>query len=193
MLTNLFLQGPRRIGKSTLLRSVLEDIRGEVGGYFVQRLFCRGEHVGFRLVDVESREPYALNREIDPGDLEVLDQVIMGKTGAGRWQSYPQVFETAGVEILEGARRGGKRIVLLDELGNIELGAPGFQEAVLALLASSKKVLGVLKLADNPFLRKIREREDVEIHDLKPASYPSVLARVRDFVEAGSASSINRP
>ena len=152
MLTNLFLQGPRRIGKSTLLRSVLEEIRGEVGGYFVQRLFCRGEHVGFRLVDVESREPYALNREIDPGDLEVLDQVIMGKTGAALAELSPSL-ETAGVEILEGARRGGKRIVLSMNWEILSWGLLASRRRS-SLLASSKKVLGSSSSPTTPFSGK---------------------------------------
>jgi len=183
MITNLFLQGPRGIGKSTLLSSVLAEIRADVGGFFVQRLFCRGEQVGFRLVAVESGEPYLLNREIGPGELEDLDNVIVKKTAVG-WQRFPGVFETAGVQLVEGARRGKKRIVLLDELGDIELQAPGFRQAVLTLLDGSQRVVGVLKLSDNPFLRGIRERRDVEVYDLLPATRPQVLAVVRDFVRA---------
>ncbi|MGI6142545.1 MAG: nucleoside-triphosphatase [bacterium] len=184
MITNLFLQGPRGIGKSSLLRSVLGEIRDNVGGYFVQRLFRQGEHVGFRMVDVESGEPYCLNNEIGLRSLEDLNNVIVMKTVAGTWQRFPGVFETVGIQIVAGAGRGQKRIVLLDELGDIELEAPGFQQAVLGVLESGKKVIGVLKQSGNPFIRGIKEREDVLTCDLKPATYPVVLAGVRDFIMA---------
>lgn len=182
MITNLFLQGPRKIGKSTLLRSVLQGMRGRVGGYFIQRLFQQGEHVGFRLLDMQSEEPYCLNKEVGSRELEDLDNLILGKMADGDWHRFPRVFAEAGVQALEGACQRGKKIVLLDELGDIELEAPEFLRAVQDLLAGDKKVLGVLKLSDNPFLRSIKKRADVITYDLQPENQALVLARVREFI-----------
>ena len=183
VVTNLFLQGPRKIGKSTLLRSVLQGMRDDVGGYFVQRLFQGGEHVGFRLLDMDSDEAYSLNKDVGSLELELWDNLILRRTTDNRWHRFPQVFAKAGVQALEGARLRGKKIILLDELGDIELQAPEFIRAVHDLLASEKKVLGVLKLSDNPFIRGIKKRKDVITYDLRPENHVAVLARVEEFVK----------
>ena len=78
MVTNLFLQGPQKIGKLALVRLVLMGGRADVGDYFVQRLFQRGEYVGLRPV---------------------------AQGAAGCWQRFPRVFAKTGVQAPEGARR----------------------------------------------------------------------------------------
>jgi nucleoside-triphosphatase len=54
----------------------------------------------------------------------------------------------------------------MDELGRFELEADKFQKEVFSLLASEKNVIGVIKAEENPFLDKIRQRNDIEIYQL---------------------------
>ncbi|MGP3778527.1 nucleoside-triphosphatase [Halanaerobium saccharolyticum] len=73
-----------------------------------------------------------------------------------------EVFDNLGVELL----RESAELIVMDELGRFELEADKFQKEVFSLLASEKIVIGVIKAEENPFLDKIRQRNDIEIYQL---------------------------
>lgn len=89
---------------------------------------------------------------------------------AEKFKVRPEVFDNLGVELLN---QNGDLIVM-DELGRFELEAKKFQKEVFSLLASEKVVIGVIKAESNPFLDKLREREDLTIYKLEE---PSKLQR----------------
>lgn len=74
-----------------------------------------------------------------------------------------EVFDNLGVELL----RQPAELIVMDELGRFELEAQKFQNEVFSLLASEKIVIGVIKAEENPFLDKIRQRNDLKIYQLK--------------------------
>jgi len=54
-------------------------------------------------------------------------------------------------------------VVLVDEIGAMELFSKKFQEAVLAALNSLKQVFGIITITPNPFCDKIKKRQDTKI------------------------------
>jgi len=56
-----------------------------------------------------------------------------------------------------------KDIIVIDEIGKMELFSPSFQDAVIEALQSEKKVLGTIMLASHPWADKIKERPEVEV------------------------------
>lgn len=144
---HLFLTGEIQVGKSTLLRKVLAGLGGPAGG-FQTRWHGRGPGATLHLSpwgsdpvwDVESR---AAIREAQ-GPPRVL----------------PGAFDRLGPALLSPASAGG---TVMDELGYLEGDAPRFQAAVLARLASTRPVLGVLKPRHTPFLDAVRGTPGVEV------------------------------
>lgn len=65
MTSNLFLTGRIKCGKSTLIKQEITPYLDDVGGYFVQRLFCSGENCGFKMLEIANREDYVLEKEIN--------------------------------------------------------------------------------------------------------------------------------
>ena len=57
----------------------------------------------------------------------------------------------------------GSRLILLDEIGRMELCSEAFQDAVVAALDSPKPVLGTIQARRNAFLDAVRGRDDVEL------------------------------
>lgn len=154
MIHNVFLTGPTRQGKTTMLKEVLTPYEKTLGGFAIQRLNRQGITYAFRLLNLleEQYEP-----EIE-GDQEYDDIVIHGK-GPGVWQASLHVFNDKGVQALLQALHQKSYPVIMDELGVFEEQALPFQQAVFTLLRSPLPVLGVIKNKKSHFLDTIRNHE----------------------------------
>lgn len=143
--THLFLTGPKRTGKSTVLRRLLEGRDAAMGGFRTQRVKTP-----------EGADIYMLP---PTGDGGYEPENILFRRREGKLLVDPTVFDRLGTAMLENSR--GADLILMDELGPTEAEAYGFQRAVEAALDSGVPVYGVLQMADSPFLAKIAAREDV--------------------------------
>jgi len=149
--TNLFLTGPTRAGKTTLLFRTLLATRMRVGGFAVggfavKRVYRYGRCVRMDMIDLASRSR---------GRLVTFDASGMPAVTA-------EVFVTVGIPAIETALRDAQ-VVVMDEIGRFELKVPAFLEAVETALDSPVPVVGIIKDESNPFLDKVRSRRDIRL------------------------------
>jgi nucleoside-triphosphatase THEP1 len=135
----LFLQGDARIGKSTLLRDALRPCEKDVAGLMVQRLFEKGAACGFRVCAVRGSLP-----PLEDGYSKGQDGIFLY-----RGQAFPGVLAAAAAKALRLCATPGCGLVLLDEIGGMELLSDVFMRSLRALLALGKPCLGVLKSHGN--------------------------------------------
>jgi nucleoside-triphosphatase len=76
-----------------------------------------------------------------------------------------------------------KDIIVIDEIGKMELFSKKFKEVVIRALDSQKKVVGVIHTADQPFLNAIRKREDVRILEVTGENNEEIFGRIRSLLE----------
>ena len=135
----LFLQGRSGVGKSRLLRETLDPYTEAVAGFTVQRLTQDGEPVGFRAATIEGRFP--------PGEAEYDP----GMTGVFIFQKRQNVpaLEEAILRVEEESRKSRSKLVLLDEIGGIELVSNVFMDTLNRLLSGGKPCCGVFKSHEN--------------------------------------------
>jgi nucleoside-triphosphatase len=186
MIRNLFLTGRIKCGKSTLIKQEITPFLDDIGGYYVQRVFCSGKHCGFKMVELLDQESYSLEKETDSIYEEKDIVVYLGDQG--HREACIKTFEEKGAEILERAYTGGKKVILMDELGRVEQFAPRFRSMVNMLLDAPVYVLGVLKKEENPFLDGIRERDDIFVIDLDTWDYQKAVKELRSFLAGVQAS-----
>ncbi len=138
MKKHFFLEGPIQQGKSTLIRKLIQDHLELVGGFSSQRLLNDdGKTVGFRIVPAE--EAMELTRKYSPSLTNVFLHFDGGKT-----KRTFEVFTDAAIRFLRES--DGKKLILLDEIGGVELLLPEFREALYNILMKNVPCLGVLKL-----------------------------------------------
>ena len=70
------------------------------------------------------------------------------------------------------------KLIVMDEIGRMELYSKKFQEQVLSCLESNRSLLGTIQDRDNEFLNKIREREDVVIIRVTPKNRSLLLPQI---------------
>lgn len=140
----ILLTGAIGVGKSTVVEGALRLWRGSFGGFRTAR--CPG---GYRIVDLSTGRA-----------------ALIARKGSRGLIHNPSAFESLGVEAITNALLS-KELLVMDELGFLELAAPRFQAAVFAALRSKKPVLGVLKRERNGFLDGIRALSEVTLIEVR--------------------------
>ncbi len=154
MIRNIFLTGPRNVGKSTIIKAVLALFDGTIGGFVTLPKLLTNERRVF-LMD-------SFNLEYPKNYIPYICQ--FGRDGS--LEPILRTFDDFGVRILKDALQKEVDLIVMDELGVFESAAKSFQEEVKLCLASSIPVLGVIKAKDTKFLREISDRTDVQVLDI---------------------------
>jgi nucleoside-triphosphatase len=144
----ILLTGRPGVGKTAALNRALALLEVEPGGFRTERCRLAEGLQGYRVVDLVTGRAAPI-----------------GKVVAGRLIPYPQGFEDVGVEAIQEAME--RELIVMDELGFLELGAPRFQEAVLATLRGPKPVLGVIKPERNSFLDAVRAIAGLKVIEVR--------------------------
>lgn len=135
----LFLQGPPRIGKSTILRNALAPHESVVAGLMIQRLFENGRTCGFRACSVSGELP-----ALEGAYATDLDGVFLY-----RGRAFPAVLDRAVSRAEALCLEESCKLIILDEIGGLELSSPAFMQPLKAIMALGKPCLGVVKSREN--------------------------------------------
>ena len=153
---HLFLTGEKGVGKSTLVRYLLQG----------------HSPCGFRTVRVEGvLERPSVHLLPAVGGTPAAENLLFY---CGKYD--PARFETLGVDAL--ADRSGD-VLLMDELGPGESGAERFCAAVLSALDGELPVLGVLQKAETPFLRAVALHPRVRVVTVTPENRDALRETLR--------------
>jgi nucleoside-triphosphatase len=168
--TAILLTGRPGSGKTTLIRRLLADCKLEAGGFFTQEVRVGGARRGFEIVTLT-------------GERGVLAHVdIRGRHRVGRYGVDLSSLEALGVSAIQGAVEAGG-LVVIDEIGPMELLSDRFRGAVLGALDSSVPLLGTIVWRSMPFADRIKARDDVQVIEVRPDNRDAVVAQVRAWLE----------
>jgi len=151
----IFITGSPGIGKTTVLLRTVEALKNmgfRVGGMLSREVREGGTRVGFEIVDFETERRGWLAHVNQP------DGPLVSK-----YRVNLRDLETIGAVSIRNAVAKAQ-IVIVDEIGPMELFSQAFIEAVVQAINSDKPVLGVIHhRARNPLIDSVKTREDAEI------------------------------
>ncbi|MFC2047388.1 nucleoside-triphosphatase, partial [Chloroflexota bacterium] len=91
-------------------------------------------------------------------------------------------FEQVGVSALHQAVQQCD-LVVIDEIGKMELFSSNFRETVLNIIGSGKKVLGTIMLNPNPWADAIKHQPQVNLVTVTRDNHHRILEEVREWLK----------
>lgn len=167
----LLLTGRPGTGKTALIKEVLARTQLTGGGFYTEEIRVGEIRQGFRIITLDGQEA-------------VLAQVrIGGAHRVGKYGVDTDRLNRVGVSALRRAVQEADLIVI-DEIGKMELLSAQFREAVTQIMSGSKKVLGTIMLNPHPFADEIKSRPEVETITVTRDNRPEVMARILRWLDA---------
>lgn len=165
---NIFVTGPPGCGKTTLIKEIIGELNLNAGGFHTEEIREAGVRKGFRICSLN-------------GESGVLASVNFKSTyKVGKYGVNMDDLEKIGVNAILTALKENK-IVVIDEIGRMELLSRNFREAVDKVINSRNNVLGTVKLKPCPFTDRIKNRPDTKTFDLSRETYPAVKAAIMEL------------
>ena len=164
-MTIVLLTGAPGSGKTTAIQHILAAVQRDADGFTTREIRKAGARWGFEIVTLDGQDGLLAHVE------------IRGGPRVGRYGVDLTALEDIGIERVEAAVRRGA-LVVIDEIGPMELLSAPFRQAVEAALASRADVLGTISARPDPFTDAIKARPDVTLVEITPARRAAVVAEV---------------
>jgi nucleoside-triphosphatase len=165
------LTGPPGTGKTRLIKQVLEDIT-DAGGFYTEEIRDQVARKGFRLVTLD-------------GQTATLAHIgIKGRHRVGKYGVDLEVMEKIAVPALRRAAEQGQ-LVVIDEIGRMELMSVAFRETVVDIIKGGHRVLGTITLNPHPPADAVKQRLEVDLVPVTGSNSRQVLEDIRRWLQAG--------
>lgn len=152
----LLLTGRPGVGKTTVVKKAVQALEHDAGGFFTEEIRgAGGRRVGFRLVTLDGEEAVMAHVELR-GE---------GRPRVSRYGVDVAAIDRVGVAALRRAVASGG-IVVVDEIGKMELTSDAFKEAVLDAVAGEVRVLGTVMRGSHPWVDDLKAREVVTVWEV---------------------------
>ena len=147
----ILLEGRPGSGKTTVaarLTDLLRERGVAVVGFVTHELRERGQRVGFEL------------ESLDGARVTLAHTSFHGPPRVGKYGIDIEAFERVALPTLERVPRKG--VVVIDELGKMELASEPFREAVRRIFDSAVDVVATVHVFRHPLTDELKQRSDVE-------------------------------
>lgn len=155
---NILITGRPGIGKTTLIKRLLTRLSiNDIGGFYTEEIKKGDKRTGFILKTIE-------------GNSCILASITYNSAfKVGRYRVDIEEFEKIGVKSINEAVNKDKKIIIIDEIGKMELYSDKFKKAVISAM-NTGRVIATIKLGGNGFLKKLKTRNDtvlihIDIHN----------------------------
>jgi len=151
------ITGMPSVGKTQTLVKIIEKLEGTgytVEGMVTEQVIKDKKRVGFSVLDWQTKEKDVFAHM----DFDLKDKV-------GKYGVDTSVLDRIGVAAIEKAVADDEvNIIIIDEIGKMEMLSEKFCEAVIDALDSDKPIMVTLhKKSRSPLLQDVRRRDDIRI------------------------------
>jgi len=155
VIEKILLTGRPGCGKTTLIKRVVNNLPQRAGGFYTEEIRDRGTRAGFKIVTLDGDEVVFAHV-----DLKTSDHV-------GKYRLDLSALEAVGVKAVREAVQA-RQLVVIDEIGPMEIRSAISRDAVNEALDSKVPVLATIFARSLPFTDAIKSRPDVTLIEVRP-------------------------
>jgi len=153
----ILVTGKPGVGKTTLVQRIVERMQPvPAAGFYTAEIRSKGSRLGFEL--------QGLN-----GDRRILARVdIDSRHRVGKYKVDTDGFE----EFLENLEllNPDVELIVIDEIGKMELLSNRFRSLIRDVLASDKQLLATIALGSEGVIQEIKRRSDIHLLEVTQAN-----------------------
>ena len=167
---NVFVTGPPRCGKSTLIEKLVLGMEGPATGFFTREIREKGRRTGFSIMTLDGKKGMLAHED------------MKSPCTVGRYGVNLHDIDRIAVPSMILSRP--EAVVVVDEVGKMECFSSLFKQALLRILDSQHRVIGSIAQKGDSFIRKVRTRHDVFLVRLteKNRNEPELLAGLQAWL-----------
>lgn len=172
----LLLTGPPGVGKTTVVRRVVERLRATVSpaGFYTEEIRVGGVRRGFRAVSFAGTERILAH-------VDIRSSHTVGKYGV----DVAAVDELAATTLAPDDRHA---VYVVDEIGRMECLSSRFIEAMRLLLSSDRLIVATIGLRGEGFISEAKTRTDAELWHVSRANRDLLVERAVAWLDTRLAS-----
>ena len=159
------LTGKPGTGKTSLIKQLVSKMGDKAGGFYTEEIRSGRLRQGFRLVTLDGEEAL------------LAHTTIHSRYRVSKYGVDTDSLERVGVTALSRAARE-RRLIVIDEIGKMELFSARFRETVSEIIGSGLNVLGTIMSTPNPWADDIKRRPQVKLITVTRANHPQILAEL---------------
>ena len=167
---NLIVTGRPGIGKTTVIEQVAAALGTRAGGFLTREVRRAQRRSGFLIESLDGQRRLLATRD---------------RAGAPRVGPYRVIvsnLDAVGTHAVERAL-DMKEIVVVDEIGKMELISEAFRDIMLRALDSDKTVVATLGVSKDPFSEAVRCRPDISLLEVSRDNREVMASRIIRLIE----------
>ena len=149
MKTVLLLTGSPGTGKTSIIRKAVAKTELKAGGFYTEEVREDGRRRGFKVVTLDGQES------------TLADVGMKSPHRVGKYGVDIEAFDATAIPSLYRAL-GDKDLVVVDEIGKMELLSSPFRETITRAIESGTRVLGTITANPHPYADEIRRHPAVD-------------------------------
>jgi nucleoside-triphosphatase len=166
----LILTGRPGVGKTTVIKAVIAQLGDRAGGFYTEEIQGPGGRKGFRLITLDGRA--AVVAHVD----------FKSRSQVGRYGVKVEAIDQLGAGAIRSAVEHNP-IVVIDEIGKMELFSSQFQSAVLKAVGGSSLVLATAMSTDQPWLVALKALPNVTVWEVTKPNRAQMAERVLHWLK----------
>jgi len=168
-MNNIMITGYPRTGKTTLIMKVVEKTTKNVAGFYTEEIRNElGGREGFEVIGVRTGKKGMLAHVNAQSDKRV-----------GKYYVTLKEFEEIALEEMKLKTD----IMIIDEIGKMELFSRPFKEKLLKCLESKNVLATITMRGGGAFVEQIKKREDVELLEITVENREEMIQKIITKIE----------
>ncbi len=164
------LTGKPGTGKTALIKEAIAKTRIRAGGFYTEEIRSGGVRQGFRIITLDGQDGILAHTNIS------------SPYQVSKYRVDVNSLNEVGVSAIHRALKECN-LVVIDEIGKMELLSPRFKEAIWQVIDSGKKVLGTIMLSPNPFADEIKHHPEVKLLVVTRSNRNQALREILNWLE----------